>query len=176
MRMCICQNHYSKLHISMSYKTTYFFIFVRVKQFYKILLLIFLTTFASCKKYENGPAISLMSKKARLANIWKVDTYYLNGEDKTEEYRGLVTREKLIIFQSGEFDYSELSTWVWAAEYTGKWKFINDKEELELVPDNPSIKTKTYKILRLKNKSLWLEERVSDDSLVEYHFLPHTDE
>lgn len=160
----------------MSYKTTYFFIFVRVRPFYKLFLFIVFLSFASCKKYENGPAISLMSKKARLANIWKVDTYYLNGQDKTEEYRGLVTREKLIIFQSGDFDYSELSSWVWATpQYSGKWKFINDKEVLELIPDNTALKTKTYKILRLKNKSLWLEERVSDDSLVEYHFLPHTD-
>ncbi len=118
-----------------------------------------------------------MSKKARLANIWKVDTYILNGEDKTEEYRSLVTREKLVIFQSGEFEYSEVSSWIWATpQYTGKWEFANDKEELLMTPYNTAIKPKTCKILRLKNKSLWLQERVSDDSLVEYHYLPHTEE
>ena len=118
-----------------------------------------------------------MSKKARLANIWKVDTYYLNGVDKTTKYRTLVTREKLIFFQSGEFEYSELSSWIWATpRYTGQWKFINDKEEIEITTDNAIIGTKTMRILRLKNKSLWLEERVSDDSLVEYHYLPHTEE
>ncbi len=132
-------------------------------------------SFASCKKYENGPAFSLMTKKARLANIWSVDTYFLNGKDKTTEYRQLVARDKLIIFQSGEFEYSESSSWTWAAQYIGKWKFVNDKEELEMTPDNSVLKTKTYKILRLKNKSLWLEERVSDDSLVEMHYLPNTE-
>ena len=66
----------------------------------KILLFTIFISFVSCKKYENGPAFSLMSKKARIANIWKVDTYILNGKDKTTEYRQLVTREKLIIFQS----------------------------------------------------------------------------
>ena len=118
-----------------------------------------------------------MSKKARLSNIWKVDTYFLNGVDKTTQYRQLVIREKLIIFQSGEFEYSEVSNWIWAfPEFTGKWKFVSDKEELEMTPDNSAIPTKTYRILRLKNKSLWLEERVSPDSLVEYHYLPHTEE
>jgi hypothetical protein len=148
-----------------------------LKQLIKISLFIVFISFASCKKYENGPAISLMSKKARISNIWKVDTYYLNGRDKTTEYRQLVVREKLIFFQSGEFQYSELANWVWATpEYSGKWKFVNDDEEVELTPNVSSVKTKTYKILRLKNKSLWLEERVSSDSLVEFHYLPYTEE
>lgn len=148
-----------------------------MKILYKILLFTILIAYASCKKYENGPAFSLMSKKARIANIWKVDTFILNGKDKTTEYRQLVTREKLVIFQSGEFEYSEVSNWLWATPlYTGKWSFINDKEELEMIPYNTGIKSRTCKILRLKNKSLWLEERISDDSLVEYHYLPHTAE
>ena len=148
-----------------------------MKLLYKILLFSILLSFVSCKKYEDGPAFSLMSKKARLANIWKVDTYILNGKDKTTSYRQLVTREKLVIFQSGEFEYSEVSSWIWATPlYTGKWEFINDKEELLLTPYNSAIKPRTCKILRLKNKSLWLEEQVTSDSLVEYHYLPHTGE
>lgn len=147
-----------------------------MKHLAQLSLFILFISFASCKKYEDGPAISLLSKKARIANIWKVDTYYLNGKDKTTEYRQLVVREKLIFFQSGEFQYSELSNWIWATpEYSGTWKFVNDKEEVELTPSTSTVKTKTYKILRLKNKSLWLEERVSSDSLVEYHFLPYTE-
>lgn len=132
--------------------------------------------FASCKKYEDGPAFSLMSKKARLANIWKVDTYYLNGLDRTVQYRSVVSRDKLVIFQSGEFDYSEISNWLWGASYSGKWAFQNDKEELLLTPKDSPVKPRTLRILRLKNKSLWLEERVSPDSLVEYHYLPYSEE
>lgn len=146
-----------------------------MKSIYKITLFIICISFASCKKYEDGPAFSLMSKKARLSNIWKVDTYYLNGQDKTTEYRLLVVREKLVIYQSGNFDYSELSNWTWAVpNYTGKWIFVNNKEDLEMISDNPAVKTKTLKIVRLKNKQLWLQEQVSPDSLVEYHYLPET--
>ena len=146
-----------------------------MKHFSKLLFLILCISIASCKKYEDGPAISLMSKKARIANIWKVDVYYLNGKDITTEYRQVVTREKLVIFQSGNFEYSELANWSWAVpNYTGKWKFIDDKEGIEMTPDNTAVKTKTLKILRLKNKQLWLQEKVSADSVVEYHYLPDT--
>lgn len=140
-------------------------------------LLSYILFITACKKYEDGPAFSLITKKARLSNIWKVDTYYLNGKDKTTQYRGLVTREKLIIFQSGEFEYTEVSSWLWATpQYTGKWKLVNNKEYLEMTPDNSIIPIKTCRILRLKNKQLWLEERVSADSLVEYHYLPYSGE
>lgn len=118
-----------------------------------------------------------MSKKARIANIWKVDTYYLNGKDKTTSYRQLVTREKLIFFQSGSFEYSELSSWSWATpEYTGNWKLTNNKEDIEMASDNASVGTKTYHIMRLKNKQLWLKIQLTPDSLVEYHYIPHTPE
>ncbi len=45
-----------------------------------------------------------------------------------------------------------------------------------MTPYNSGFKTGTFKILRLKNKSLWLEEQVSTDSLVEYHYLSHSEE
>ncbi|CAN5518285.1 hypothetical protein BH10BAC1_BH10BAC1_12610 [soil metagenome] len=165
----------TKIHISICLIMTYFAIFVKVKHFCKILFLFFLISFASCKKYEDGPAFSLMSKKARISNLWKVDTYYLNGQDKTTQYRQLITREKLVIYESGNFEYSELSSWLWGIpNYTGTWKFVNDKEDFEMASDNPQAGTKTYKILRLKNRQLWLQERISSDSLVEYHYLPET--
>ncbi|HEY0030578.1 MAG TPA: hypothetical protein VGC65_07460 [Bacteroidia bacterium] len=130
---------------------------------------------SSCKKYEDGPAFSLMTKKARIANIWKVDKYLLNGEDKTSSYRLFVTREKLVIYQSGEFSYNEISNWSWAAPaYTGSWKFVSNKEEVEMTPENTTLKVQTYKILRLKKDELWLERQVSPDSLVEYRYLPES--
>ncbi len=131
----------------------------------------------SCKKYENGPAISLMTKKARIANSWKVNTYYLNGQDKTTSYRSLVTRERLVMYQSGLFEYTEVSSWTWAVpSYSGTWKFINDKEDVEMVSDNAKIGTQTYRITRLKNKQLWMKIQLTPDSLIEYHYIPYTEE
>src|SRR3954469_15528345 len=107
----------------------------------KIIFLLSCILLSACKKYEDGPSFSLMTKKARLANVWQVDKYLLNGEDKTEAYRTLITREKLVIYQSGKFDYSEVSTWLWAApEYSGTWNFIDKKESVELKPDIAGMK------------------------------------
>ena len=118
-----------------------------------------------------------MSKKARIANIWKVNTYYLNGQDKTTSYRSLVTREKLVMYQSGLFEYTEVSSWTWAVpSYSGTWKFINDKEDIEMVSDNAKIGTQIYRITRLKNRQLWMKIQLTPDSLIEYHYIPYTEE
>jgi hypothetical protein len=144
-----------------------------MKHLVKITFLLCCVLLSACKKYEDGPAFSLMTKKARLANIWQVDKYLLNGEDKTDAYRALISREKLVIYQSGKFDYSEVSTWVWAApEYSGTWDFIDKKESVELKPDPASMQTQTYHILKLKKDELWMERQVSPDSLAEYHYIP----
>jgi len=144
-----------------------------MKKIPKILFLLALACLSACKKYEEGPSFSLMTKKARLANIWYVDKYYINGADKTADYRQGVSREKLVIYESGRFEYSEVSTWVWAPmEYVGSWKFTNDKEDVELRPDDASIPVQSSHILKLKNDELWLEREVMQGMVVEYHYLP----
>ena len=40
----------------------------------------------ACKKYDEGPALSLRSKKSRIANKWKVDKLFKNGVDSTKYY------------------------------------------------------------------------------------------
>jgi len=37
----------------------------------------------SCKKYPEGPTISLRTRKERVANTWKVDNYKVYGTDLT---------------------------------------------------------------------------------------------
>jgi hypothetical protein len=141
-----------------------------------VLLAIITILSPSCNKYEDGPSFSLNSKKSRVANKWMVESYFLNGVDKTFEYRTIVTREMLEFFKSGNWQYSEVSNWSWAKAYdTGKWNLINSKENLEMISDDPLVKYKLCRILRLKSKELWLEQQVSDDSLVEIHYVPLTE-
>src|ERR1043165_7847537 len=113
MSMGVRENHNAILHNSI-FNCPDSVSLLRMKHLVKITLIISCISIISCKKYEEGPAFSLMSKKARLSNIWQVNQYLLNGEDKTEAYRQLITREKLVIYQSGRFDYSEVHNWVWA--------------------------------------------------------------
>lgn len=81
-----------------------------IKQFYIILILFILF---SCKKGENDPAFSVLSRKERLTGKWELqehvieNTYYLNGYDSNyiEEY----FNEKLRItsLTKVEWDYKE---------------------------------------------------------------------
>ncbi|GAB4278096.1 MAG: hypothetical protein Kow0068_01590 [Marinilabiliales bacterium] len=48
------------------------------------LILIVLLFNVACKKYEEGPCISLRSKDNRLCNYWDVDFIYINGIDSTK--------------------------------------------------------------------------------------------
>jgi hypothetical protein len=46
-----------------------------------IVLMICAVTFQACKKYEEGPALTLRSAKSRLKGDWKVTKYTENGEN-----------------------------------------------------------------------------------------------
>lgn len=42
--------------------------------------------FTACKKYEERPTVSFVSRKERIANNWRVDKAYSNGNDVTSSY------------------------------------------------------------------------------------------
>ena len=47
-----------------------------------LLFIVFgLITFSSCSKYEEGPGISLRTKKSRVVGEWQVTTFKINGAD-----------------------------------------------------------------------------------------------
>ncbi len=107
-------------------------------------------TVSSCGKYEEGPGISLMTKKMRLTGEWdtKSVTYGSVSQQDTDE-DAYITFEK-----DGTFKISDNGI-----EYTGTWAFSNDKEGIAASFTNGSITT-TYQrtILRLTNKELWMED------------------
>ena len=51
----------------------------------------------SCGKYDDGPKLSLASKKGRFAGTWKVDKYLRDGVDKTSDYRTLISNESFSV-------------------------------------------------------------------------------
>jgi hypothetical protein len=108
-------------------------------------------TFTSCNKYEDGPTISLRTKKARLTNEWKRSESYLNGTLQTTAF----------------VDILDIKT-----DYTySKWDFSSDKESVTFTPDGSSSAT-TLKILKLKTNELWFEETDGTD-IYESHYVPN---
>ncbi|NTW31457.1 MAG: hypothetical protein HGB12_02335 [Bacteroidetes bacterium] len=55
------------------------------KVFYIITLSAFVLFFA-CGRYEDGPEFSLRSVKNRITGSWKVDKFYIDGIDSTDEF------------------------------------------------------------------------------------------
>ena len=139
----------------------------------KIAFLASVSCLVSCRKYPDGPTFSLESKKSRIANVWTVDKFFINGTDQTDFYRSLIKKETMVLLKEGRFKYSEVSNWAWAMpDYEGKWELIHNKEDIEMTPDDPNLDTKTYKILRLKSKEMWLQREIKADSLIQFNFVP----
>jgi hypothetical protein len=119
-----------------------------------------MTTIQSCKKYEEGPAISLHSRAERVANTWKVENYKINETDYT----------------SGTSDYSETFSkdgdysYQWGAfSGSGKWAFQNDDAEIRITGTNTQ-PSQTLFILKLKEKEFWYYYMDGNDRH-EFHLL-----
>ena len=121
----------------------------------------------SCKKYDEGPAISLRSKKARVVNKWKAEKVMENGKDVTSDYQGVTWEFK----DDNKFYFNFLGI----LPITGKWEFNNDKSKIILTYDITNEKSE-LEILRLKEKSMWLKLNDKDDNgnpvTTEIHLIP----
>ncbi len=134
-----------------------------MKTIINFLLLALLFTFIGCSKYEDGPAFSLLTKKARITNTWKMEKYvYDNGTSTTDVDEGTMTLNK---------DMSaNLSLGAGGISLAGTWEFINDKEGIRITfTIFGTTSTKEYTILRLKSKELWVYDA---EESVEIHMVP----
>lgn len=119
--------------------------------------LLILLSVASCGKYEEGPSFSLRSKKARVANEWKIDYAYDLGDQQetTADFAG----ETWTFTKDGEFFEKENGE----LDNTGKWEFISDKEEIAI---SFPADIEKYTILRLKENEMWLRDHEEELHLV----------
>ncbi len=112
---------------------------------------------SSCRKYEEGPLISLRSKTKRLANNWDLEE--LSGNTPLEQIyveQGYAMSTRLVDYDI-EFDFQEDGDFTMEAEYlvefsyedddygfdyeytesfrvkiNGDWEFSSDKEDIEI--------------------------------------------
>lgn len=119
-----------------------------------------------CFKYDDGPRISLRSKTDRLANFWMTDKYFVDGIDSTAPYIDYTWR----FGKDGSFDlYGTRNSIAWSR--TGAWGFINAKTSVRLL-NQASDSAYEFRITRLKEKQLWLEQKdVATSILREFRFI-----
>jgi len=125
-----------------------------------VLLVSTLTIVQSCKKYEDGPLVSLRSRTERLSNQWKVDNYKVNGTDFTS----LVSSYTETFSKNGAYSYS----WT-ILNGTGTWKFQNKDKEVKLTGDQAQT-SRTLFLTKLEEKELWYYFMEGDDKH-EYHLI-----
>lgn len=129
--------------------------------------------FASCGKYEEGPKISLASKKARLVNQWKMEKMFKNGSSvslTSNDQEDYIEFKKDGTYEVVDFTGSISSTG------TGKWSFSSDKESINTsvsytVLGFTTTNTTTYKILRLKSDELWVKYTDVTNGEWEIHYV-----
>lgn len=127
------------------------------------------TTFSGCGKYEDGPGLSLLSKKARVCGTWEVEKYLVDGVDKTSDYRALVTSETMEIKKDETYSYS--ATYVNGSDTdAGTWKFDNDKADFTTQSNSTGSTPDTWEIRRLTNKEFWVKEKNATSNVVEIHY------
>ena len=110
----------------------------------------------SCSKYEENPAISLSSKKARMANTWVVNKATANDQDVTDDYDDF----ELYLTKSGDAELSAeytVFTIDFSTDTDGTWEFANSKENLVLDFEDDNA-DREYQILKLTKDELWLRE------------------
>ncbi|MDT8308673.1 MAG: hypothetical protein RQ866_04025 [Bacteroidales bacterium] len=128
---------------------------------YFLMATFMLSGFYGCKKYEEGPFISLLTKKARIDNTWDLIQAYNDDVDILDQVK--IGEYEWRIDKNGSFVLINNSNTI-----TGSWEFVSDKEELKLMYDlspTPSIWT----IVQLKNNKMTLS-RIKQDNTQEIYY------
>lgn len=102
----------------------------------------------SCKKYEEGPGISLRTKKARVVGEWKTEKLFI--DDVEDTLTPDEKNNKWIFKKDGNYEYQTV-------RYTeiGTWSF-DIKRELIFMTETEMGYSSSYKIRRLTNNELWI--------------------
>lgn len=123
-------------------------------------------TITSCNKYVDGPKLSLLTKKSRLANTWVVESATStpsggSSSDITASFNGYV----LTIEKDGK--YSSTSSF---GNDNGTWTLGEDKDDIRFMSSATGSTEVSYRILRLKSKEMWWKHTETNGDVVEVHF------
>lgn len=134
------------------------------------------TIFTSCGKYDEGPGISLRSKKARVAGDWETEKTIVDGEEETSEYDKYYT----ITFEkdgTGEYNWEAhtismdgFTFDMEAGSMKMEWEFGDKKETLKtrMKFDSEWSEWDESDIIRLTEKEFWAKSDYEGDE-VETH-------
>lgn len=119
-----------------------------------LLLLVGVFSFSGCSKYEEGSNFTILTKKMRLTNTWKLTSNMVNG---IETFDGSYTY--ILNMEKDGSGYIEISNSLGTERTEGTWELSSDKEDLILKDDEGN--TTTYEIIQLKANDLKLSQETT---------------
>ncbi len=125
----------------------------------------------SCKKYEEGPTLSLRSKTARLVNEWKIEKVLINAIDVSSVYTTQYTDFIMNIKDNNTVVYTYTDNNNQPITWEATWDFNSDKSGIIITTAGVGV---SFEILRLKNDELWLKETYSVggvSTITEIHYI-----
>ncbi len=116
--------------------------------------------FSSCKKYEEGPSLTLLSRTSRITGEWKITKEAENGSAQTFDANARIKIDK-----GGAYTYTYTSSYLGqAVSMTGTWKFTSDDEKIQFsYTSGGSTSSDEWTIMRLSNSELFLEQQDGDN-------------
>ncbi len=106
---------------------------------------------SSCKKYDEGPMVSLWPRKERVANKWQFTSVSINSKDTTK------------IFNDHVVEYTDKGTAIYQIgnrKYFGNWQLNNGGTDLDVSYD--SLGRMSFEIIMLKEKMLKYRDKNSN--------------
>tara|TARA_B100001287_G_scaffold276085_1_gene285704 strand:+ start:1875 stop:2303 length:429 start_codon:yes stop_codon:yes gene_type:complete len=112
---------------------------------------------SACNKYSEGPAFSLLTRKARISNDWTLQSYTKDG---TELFDVNAEEQNLSIEKDGSYSGTIITNVLGQLQSTstnGTWTFENSQSDVSFLPSE-SLLGVTYEIVLLKNKTLKIRQ------------------
>ena len=129
----------------------------------KLFFIAFLSVLAvSCGKYEEGPGISLLSKKNRITNVWSLSSRMTNSQTTN------LSNSTWKVEIKDDETYTSQATYLGIPflNESGIWKFSTDKSQLLTTPSGSS-NTDSWEIIRLTKEELKLKYISGGDTIVD---------
>lgn len=135
----------------------------------------------ACKKYEEGPAVSLRTKNARVANEWQLEKSLRNGVDQTEAFKAAYADFRETYTKDGNWTYSYTDASSNLISGAGEWEWEDDDDDDDGDGDDDPRKTSIERensnnlpseihIIKLKENELWYWYKENSDR-VEIHLV-----
>lgn len=111
---------------------------------------------SGCNKYEEGPGLSLLTKKARITGLWE-------AESKTTKAGKVTFYSDKITLKINKDDSFLRQNHTLKTTEKGTWTFTSEKESIVLTyKKNGNVYVEELEIVRLKNNEFWYRNSGGD--------------